>query len=394
MTASFDYNQLLKWHKENKESSLHDRYITLSRIAPLFQKLDDRFSFEVIGQSVEHRDIHKITWGKGPLKVLAWSQMHGNESTTTKALFDLFRYLSLKNDKNIEALYNALHIVFIPMLNPDGAERFTRLNAVEVDLNRDAQHLSQPESRVLRGIFDKFKPKYCFNLHGQRTIFSVGEPAKPATVSFLSPAEEKKRTVTYSRKAGMAVINAMNSMLQQFIPGQVGRYDDGFNENCVGDTFQMMGAHTVLFEAGHYPGDYKRDVTRQYIFLSYVRAFEYLLDEDIKLDGVDEAYMRIPDNEKKFTDIIIRNLKLPKVGVVDVAVQYEEKLVHGEIQFIPRIHKVADLRYFEGHREVDGKGCKVSKPSDIQWKEGDELNEITINAEIPTTFSLFLDKKL
>jgi hypothetical protein len=47
---------------------------------------------------------------------------------------------------------------------------YTRLNANEVDLNRDSQNLTQPESKVLREIFDLFQPHYCFNLHDQRTI--------------------------------------------------------------------------------------------------------------------------------------------------------------------------------------------------------------------------------
>jgi hypothetical protein len=55
------------------------------------------------------------------------------------------------------------------MLNP--TERIC-LNANEVDLNRDSQNLTQPESKVLREIFDLFQPHYCFNLHDQRTILS------------------------------------------------------------------------------------------------------------------------------------------------------------------------------------------------------------------------------
>jgi murein tripeptide amidase MpaA len=54
------------------------------------------------------------------------------------------------------------------MLNPDGADMYTRLNANEVDLNRDSQNLTQPESKVLREIFDLFQPHYCFNLHDQQ----------------------------------------------------------------------------------------------------------------------------------------------------------------------------------------------------------------------------------
>jgi murein tripeptide amidase MpaA len=46
------------------------------------------------------------------------------------------------------------------MLNPDGAKSYTRVNANEVDLNRDSQNLTQPESRVLRTAFDLFQPDF------------------------------------------------------------------------------------------------------------------------------------------------------------------------------------------------------------------------------------------
>src|SRR5690606_13406057 len=116
--------------------------------------------------------------------IMLWSQMHGNETTTTKALFDVLNTFKTQN-----SILDACTILIIPILNPDGAEVYTRLNANNVDLNRDAQNLSQPESRVLRDCFNRFKPNFCFNLHGQRTIFSVDNTSQSATVSFLSPAE-------------------------------------------------------------------------------------------------------------------------------------------------------------------------------------------------------------
>ncbi len=47
------------------------------------------------------------------------------------------------------------------MLNPDGAEKWTRTNANDVDLNRDSQNLTQPESQILRKCIEDFKPDLC-----------------------------------------------------------------------------------------------------------------------------------------------------------------------------------------------------------------------------------------
>ena len=122
-----------------------------------------------------------IVWDKGPKKVLIWSQMHGNESTTTRALLDLFDHLhSISGAK----LLKGLTLLIIPQLNPDGSSAYTRLNTNNVDLNRDALDLSQPESIALNEVFKSFSPDFCFNLHGQRSIFAAGKGVNPLLCLF------------------------------------------------------------------------------------------------------------------------------------------------------------------------------------------------------------------
>jgi hypothetical protein len=70
------------------ESKLAGRYITNDSIEPLLKKLNSLFTVNIIGQSVLKKSIYTIKFGTGSTKILIWSQMHGNESTTTKALFD------------------------------------------------------------------------------------------------------------------------------------------------------------------------------------------------------------------------------------------------------------------------------------------------------------------
>jgi murein tripeptide amidase MpaA len=89
--------------------------------------------------------------------------MHGNESTTTKALLDLLLFLN-SGTKEAQVFLSHFTLLCFPILNPDGALAYTRENANGIDLNRDAQNLSQPESQILRKAFDDFQPDYCFNL--------------------------------------------------------------------------------------------------------------------------------------------------------------------------------------------------------------------------------------
>lgn len=367
--------------KQYKEHGLSHRYITNTHIEPLISKLESRILVETIGSSVNGKPIYAFTIGQGSKKVLMWSQMHGNESTTTKALFDVFNTL-VSNSSVIEHIVNACTVYVIPILNPDGAEAYTRVNANSVDLNRDAQTLSQPESMVLRQAFQLFKPHFCYNLHGQRTIFSAGNTNNPATVSFLSPAQDDLCTVTDNRKIAMEVIGVMNSMLQTLIPNQIGVYDDAFNINCVGDTFQSEHIPTMLFEAGHFPNDYGRDKTREFIYYAILESLDYISKN--RVDGSHhESYFKIPQNDKCFFDIIIRNANIysngQAVGFKDIGILYQETLKDGAIEFIPKVEKIDDLSGFFGHKEINAEGHQVVTKYDMDLQVGHEIVFVAIN---------------
>lgn len=255
-----------------KVKEIQGRYVHHGHVYPFLDTLGPRFTITELGNSVAGIPIKSVRFGMGPIKILAWSQMHGNESTTTKALLDIFSTVE-RADPFLDIILSYCTIVVIPILNPDGALAYTRMNANDVDLNRDAQNLSQPESRILRQLFDKLQPDFCFNLHGQRTLFSAGAQAIPATLSFLAPAFNAARDRSPARDVGMKLIAGIVAHLRSLIPAGIGRYDDGFNANCVGDAFQMMDTPTILFEAGHYPNDYSRERCREFVFNAILKAW-------------------------------------------------------------------------------------------------------------------------
>jgi len=341
------------WYKDNFEAHLEGRYITLNHIKPLLEKYQNLYSISSAGTSEKGNNIPKITLGNGSNKILAWSQMHGNETTCTKAIFDFIKFISnneLFKDEISHFLENNT-LVVIPILNPDGADVYTRENANNIDLNRDAIDLSQKESIVLRKLFDEFQPDLCLNLHDQRTIYGL-DTGLPATISFLSPASDEERSVNTSRIESMKQIVKMNSMLQKIIPSQVGRYDDTFNENCVGDTFQKQGVPTILFEAGHYKTDYKRETTREFIFYSFLSLFDIFPKEKNPLDY--EDYFQIPKNNTNFRDLLLRGVKDESSnGFTTVVMQYEERLIDGKIDFKPVIEQVDDVSKIKAHYEPD-----------------------------------------
>ena len=330
-------------------SKLSGRYITLETI----RSMVTQFEHHTIGKSASGRPIHCITLGTGPIKVLLWSQMHGNESTATKGIFDVLAYLNQAPE-----LLAQFSLCVLPMLNPDGAHAYTRVNANSVDLNRDAIDQSQPETQVLLEKYNQFNPDFCFNLHDQRTIFGVNE--EPCMLSFLAPSTNEAKDLTPARRKAMGVIGAINTVLQEHIPNQVGRYDDTYNGNCTGDYFQGQGTPTILFECGQVGDDYGRVATRKWFGLSVITALKSIADDYFNAD----AYNNIPEVAKTFVDVVIKNVMI-KGKQTDIALQYEEALHQNTIQFIPKVHTIGNLGKTQGHRTVDFNGKSLDDETEV-----------------------------
>jgi len=374
----FNSTKFLSQYLSLKATTLKSRVLSNSDIEPLLNLLSDKFEVSVLGHSEAGLPIHGVKIGSGSKRILLWSQMHGNESTTTKALFDLFNFLELDD---FNAFLDTCTLFIIPILNPDGAMAYTRLNANGVDLNRDAINRSQKESSVLRSVFDEFKPHYCFNLHGQRSIFSAGKSNNSSVISFLSPSEDIERSLTITRKKSMSIIHSMNRVLQLYLPNQIGRYDDGFNANCVGDQFQTLGVPTVLFEAGHFPGDYSREETRKYIALSIFTAIANIAD---KVDeDTSSMYFDIPENDTLFNDVIIRNALLNPSNpndFCDIGIQHKEVLGPSGLTFKPTIDCIGDLSKKHGHLEINANFKAVSHPDFPVLSENYEIDFLLVES--------------
>ncbi|WP_281233437.1 M14 family metallopeptidase [Flavobacterium gelatinilyticum] len=346
---------------QNKEQSISGRYLTLDHIQPLLDKLNTNNQVAVIGKSVLGEPIYSYQIGTGKIRIYLWSQMHGNESTTTKALFDFINVLNNGSDFAAKML-ETFTFYSIPILNPDGARLYTRENANKIDLNRDSQNLTQPESNVLRDVFEAFKPDFCFNLHDQRTIFGAGDTGKPATVSFLAPSYNEEREINENRQKAINVIAGINDELQKYIPGQVGRFDDSFNINCIGDTFQFLGVPTILFEAGHFQGDYNREITRKYIFFSLISSFKLISENDLVVNR-NSDYLNISQNKVVFYDFMYKNIKINYDGIeiiTNFVAQYKEELIENKIHFNAYIVEAGELENYFGHYEYDGQEAVYS----------------------------------
>lgn len=359
-----DHQPLYKSWPTFKEPSITQRRFKHSDIQPLIAALSGLKGWKVQseGLSVEGRNIQSIALGTGPVKVLLWSQMHGDEPTATMVLFDFFRFMRASGDgfdSLRQQLLNKLTLVAVPMLNPDGAEKYQRRNALDIDLNRDALDLASPESRILKRLRDQHNPTWAFNLHDQNRYLTVGKDSVSATFSFLATAYNEARSINEVRARAMSLVGVLNQAVQTYLPGHVGRYDDTFEPRAFGDNIQKWGSSLVLIECGGLKGDPEKQKIRRVHFAALISALHAISTGAYQAFD-QEDYEKIPMNERYLHDFILRNVqwKTNNQNVqVDIAWQRSEFTEKDGRSFSHRssIVDFGDLRNYFGYEEFDGK---------------------------------------
>ena len=397
--------QLFDIHEQVKEQSLTKRRFKHRDIVPLIEKLP--FSVEKIGKSFEERDIYQIKMGSGKTKVLLWSQMHGDEATATMALFDIFNFFQAKND-GFDALRSKIlercTLYYVPMLNPDGAERFQRRTATDIDMNRDALRFQTPEGALLKKLQDELRPEFSFNLHDKNTKYSAGASGKQATVSFLPTSFNYAKDWNPARTRAMQVICGMHEALQQFIPGYLGRWNDDHEPRAFGDNIAKWGSSLILIESGGYKEDTEKQFIRKLNFVAILTGLQAISEQSYTKFEL-KTYEAIPNNDRYLFDLLIRNAEFVQNGktiIKDIGINISEKNINNATDFVVSsvIEDLGDLSTFWGIKEIDAKGLKVSLlkeyPEVLQkYKVSEkEIQNQEINLDETASFLLTKDKEV
>ena len=371
-------------HETYKEKTFAHRRFKHKDIVPLLNALSEPLSVSQVGESLEKRAIYQVKAGTGAKKVLLWSQMHGDEATATMALFDIFNFLQASGDE-FDSLRQGIltntTLYFVPMLNPDGAERFQRRTASDIDMNRDALRLQTPEGVILKKLQQTLQPLVGFNLHDQNPRYSVGKTGKQAVVSFLATAYDKDRNINEVRRRSMQLIVGMNRVLQQFVPGQIARYDDEFEPRAFGDNIQKWGTTLILIESGGYKGDPEKMKIRQLNFVAILSALKAIADESYKQEDI-ASYQAIPENNRVLFDVLIRNATTIREGRpvrVDVGINHYEVNDETASTFFYKsmVEEIGDLSTFYGLDEIDATGLTLS-PVQVYASTLDSTAELTM----------------
>jgi hypothetical protein len=364
MPQNFDLEQnLYNDYEKFREKTLTHRKFKHSDILPLIEQLKNNKDFTVnkAGTSFESRDLFLISIGQGEKKVFLWSQMHGDEPTATAALFDIFNFFTDTSYSKIKKhILSKVKLYFLPMVNPDGAERFIRRNYFDIDINRDAVRLQSNESIILKNVFDSLKADFGFNLHDQDPRYSAGNSLKSAAISFLAPAFNYEKDVDPVRLKSIQLIGRLTKILNKFIPGHIAKYSDDFEPRAFGDNFQKWGTSTILVESGGWKDDPEKQFLRKINFLLLVSAFKEIADGGYKTESPD-TYENIPFNGKYLFDLLLRNMNLNHNGTkikIDLGINFVEYQSKENNKIFRRsvVQDLGDLSIFYGFEDIDFSG--------------------------------------
>ena len=345
------------WDKEHVSTLLPSNV----RHAELKTYLDDLKKLGIpvteVCRSFANREIYQVEWGKGPLKIIMWSQMHGDEPTATSALIDMFAYLKKSRDKDlVKKIEETVTIHAVPMLNPDGAETYQRRSWQGIDINRDAIDLKTPEARLLKRLRDDWNPSIGFNLHNQGSLTTVGRSLNQATIALLVVYGDAAKTASVGHERNQRLAAAMAAALQKLIPGHVSRYSDEWTPTAFGDNFSAWGTPTLLVETGALQGKNEMFLVKLN-FVAFMTALESLATGAEKTQDLTPYTSLIENGSGGLYNLIFRNTSVAGSLPTDIAVNVQRQR-SGFSQFC-LIANMGDLRGLHGFEEYDAAGFNV-----------------------------------
>ena len=166
-------------------------YHSYSELINLFMDLERArpglVGHEIVGRSVEGRPIYLFKLGPEWLnKVLFMGSIHGNEHPGAEILYLYARWLVEEREPIASDILNRACTLIIPVANPDGFDRYRRVNSNCVDLNRNFPKgwggtgsypgrccvicrgdspADQPETKAILDVMDRYKPSWFLDIH-------------------------------------------------------------------------------------------------------------------------------------------------------------------------------------------------------------------------------------
>jgi beta-lactamase class A len=312
-----------------------------------------------VGRSSRDQPLHLLRFGEGPARVLMWSQMHGDETTASRALADILNYVATApDDPRVRRWSERITLLALPMLNPDGADMHRRRSAFGIDVNRDARVLATPEGRALKAVQERWRPDFGFNLHDQNPRSTVGSTGRIAAMALLAPAPDADATPTPSFLRAQQLTALIAREVAPLLGQHLARYDDTYNARAFGDGMQSWGVSTVLIESGSWRRDEPKHYLRTANFVALVAALDAIADGTY--EGTDVTlYSGLPQNGRGVNDLIVRggSVVLPGMPPYLADISIDAAAVGGPA--LTQIMDVGDLRENAARDTLDATGLFI-----------------------------------
>ena len=263
------------------------------------------------GHSYEGLALPAIRFGSGPRRVLVWARQHGDEPDCTAGLCMALEELLLRSAGHpAETILSGLSFLVLPMVNPDGVARYTRRNAQQIDINRDAVAETTPEGRTLKRLRDEFEPEICFNLHDMNPRKSA-ERQHLVSLAFQAGPFEQRDIDNPVRLRAKKVSAIMAEQARAWTPTNVARYTADYMHRAFGDSMMRWGVSSILIEAGGWNEEEGgNDFVRRLFALCLLRGlFASAIREDERTDP--SLYDTLPfDSFTLFSDVFLEGCQV------------------------------------------------------------------------------------
>ena len=137
-----------------------------------------------------------------PVRVLVLCRQHGDEPAGTEALLGLV-HRAADGDAALRVKLHSVALYVVPMVNPDGAEQGTRVNAAGADLNRDWGPFTQPETRAVRDAAHLIQPQIVLDAHNWDNSDEYNLDCVEGTRAMLSPMGRLTHSVQLGAVQGL-----------------------------------------------------------------------------------------------------------------------------------------------------------------------------------------------
>ncbi len=161
----------------------------------------------------------------------------------------------------------------------------------------------------------------------------------------------------------MKLIVEMNRVLQKYIPGKVGRYNDAFEARSFGDNIQKWGTSTILVESGGYPDDLEKQEIRKLNYIALLSSFFSISTGNYNNFNIKE-YDAIPHNQNRLFDIKLTGMNYSLSGReynLDLGINQTEvdNDTHDDFHYRSRIADFEDLSTNFGYKNLNVSGSHL-----------------------------------